>query len=47
MSIGNRIRSFLQSPKGRQVINRGRTELSKPENQAKIRSLMNRRGRRR
>lgn len=46
MSIGNRVRAFLQSPKGRQVIQRGRTELSKPQNQAKLRQLMNRRGRR-
>jgi hypothetical protein len=28
------------------MVNRGRTELSKPENQAKLRKLMNRGGRR-
>jgi len=45
MSLTNRLRSFLQSPKGQQVVQRGRRELSKPQNQAKIRRLMNRRGR--
>lgn len=41
MSLPNRIRSYLQSPKGRQLVDRGRREMSKPENQSKIRRLMN------
>ncbi|HEX8510740.1 MAG TPA: hypothetical protein VF635_14730 [Propionibacteriaceae bacterium] len=42
MAIANRIKSFLSSPKGQQVISRGRQELSKPQNQQKIRALLNR-----
>lgn len=42
MAIANRIKAFLNSPKGRQVIQRGRQELSKPQNQQKLKSLLNR-----
>lgn len=42
MSLQNRLRSFLRSPKGQQMVDRGRREMSKPENQAKIRRLLNR-----
>ena len=40
MSLGTKIRSFLQSPKGRQMTDQGRQQLAKPENQAKLRRLM-------
>lgn len=42
MSLTTKLKSLLQSPKGRQAMDRGRQELSKPENQAKIRSLLKR-----
>ncbi len=42
MSLTTKLKSFLQSPKGQQAIDRGRRELSKPENQAKIRNLLKR-----
>jgi hypothetical protein len=41
-SISQRIRAFLQSPQGRQVIERGRRELAKPDNQRKLRDLVGR-----
>lgn len=47
MAISDKIRSFVQSPKGRQAIARGRQELSKPENQRKLRTLLNRVSKRR
>ena len=42
MAIANKIKSFLASPKGKQVIDRGRREMAKPENQQKIKKLLNR-----
>ncbi|GIJ76345.1 hypothetical protein SAMN05443287_102139 [Micromonospora phaseoli] len=39
-SIVQRIMSFLNSPKGRQVVDRGRRELAKPGNQEKLRRLI-------
>jgi hypothetical protein len=39
MAMADKIKSFLNSPKGRQVMERGQRELSKPENQRKIRAL--------
>jgi hypothetical protein len=38
-SIVQRIMNFLNSPKGRQAVDRGRRELAKPENQEKLRRL--------
>jgi hypothetical protein len=40
MAMSDKIKSFLNSPKGRQVIQRGQQELSKPENQQKIKNLL-------
>ncbi|HEY0698497.1 MAG TPA: hypothetical protein VGD43_11885 [Micromonospora sp.] len=37
-----RIRTFLQSPQGRALLDRGRRELAKPANQQKLRQLMSR-----
>lgn len=41
MAITDKIKSFLSSPKGKQAMERGRSELSKPENQQKIKNLLN------
>jgi len=41
MAIPDKIKSFVNGPKGQQLIRRGREELSKPENQQKIRTLLN------
>jgi hypothetical protein len=41
MNLSGKVKSFLDSPKGRQMMDRGRQEMSKPENQRKIRNLMN------
>ena len=41
-SIVQRIMNFLNSPKGRQVVDRGRRELAKPGNQEKLRRLASR-----
>ena len=40
MALADQIKKLISSPKGRQAIERGRRELSKPENQKKIRDLM-------
>jgi hypothetical protein len=46
-SLSQRIRAFLTSPKGRQLIEKGQRQLGRPENQQKLRSLLNKlRGRR-
>ena len=42
MALTDKIKSFMSSPKGRQLMDRGQRELSKPENQQKIRKLLNR-----
>ncbi len=42
MAITDKIKSLLNSPKGRQAMERGRQELSKPQNQQKLRNLLNR-----
>ncbi|SCF32813.1 hypothetical protein GA0074696_4479 [Micromonospora purpureochromogenes] len=42
MSLVQRIRTFLRSPRGQQLVDRGRRELAKPENQAKLRQVANR-----
>ncbi|WP_329109072.1 hypothetical protein OG792_10315 [Micromonospora sp. NBC_01699] len=47
-SLVRRVRAFLQSPRGRQLVDRGRRELAKPSNQQRLRQLMARfNGRRR
>ncbi|WP_328348617.1 hypothetical protein [Micromonospora sp. NBC_00421] len=35
-ALMQRISSFLRSPKGQQLVDRGRRELAKPENQARL-----------
>ncbi|WP_199853167.1 MULTISPECIES: hypothetical protein [unclassified Plantactinospora] len=46
-SLVQRIRMFLRSPQGRQLVERGRRELAKPSNQHRMRQIMSRlRGRR-
>ena len=47
MAMSDKIRSLLNSPKGRQAMERGQRELSKPQNQAKIKNLLNRVGKKR
>lgn len=43
MSLTSKLKSFLSSPKGQQMVDKGKQELSKPQNQEKIRNLMNKR----
>ncbi|WP_177319782.1 hypothetical protein [Actinoplanes philippinensis] len=38
-SITQRIQAFLTSPRGRQLVDQGRRQLAKPENQQRLRSL--------
>ena len=46
-SLVERIRMFLRSPQGRQIVDRGRRELAKPSNQQRMRQAVARlRGRR-
>ncbi|GLY00589.1 MULTISPECIES: hypothetical protein [Actinoplanes] len=43
-----RIQTFLNSPRGRRLVEQGRRQLAKPENQQRLRSLLTRlQGRRR
>jgi len=43
-----RLQKFLRSPQGQRVIDQGRRQLAKPENQARARKLLSRiQGRRR
>ncbi|MEU4477404.1 hypothetical protein AB0F68_04925 [Micromonospora sp. NPDC023966] len=42
MSLVQRLTAFLRSPRGRQLVDRGRRELAKPENQAKLKQLATR-----
>jgi hypothetical protein len=42
MSLVQRISAFLRSPRGQQLVDRGRRELAKPENQAKLKQVANR-----
>ncbi|MEV4631342.1 hypothetical protein AB0J90_34230 [Micromonospora sp. NPDC049523] len=47
-SLVQRVKIFLQSPRGRQLVDRGRREMAKPSNQQRLRQLMARfNGRRR
>ncbi|MEN3611027.1 hypothetical protein [Plantactinospora sp. ZYX-F-223] len=46
-SLVQRIRMFLRSPQGRQLVERGRREFAKPSNQHRMRRIVSRlRGRR-
>ncbi|MER7891428.1 hypothetical protein AB0C04_23355 [Micromonospora sp. NPDC048909] len=47
MSLLQRISTFLRSPKGQQLVARGRQELAKPANQQKLRGLAARLNKRR
>lgn len=38
-SLAQRIRTFLQSPQGQRVVEQGRRQLAKPENQRRLRGL--------
>lgn len=42
MSLVQRITAFLRSPKGQQLVDRGRREMAKPENQTKLKQVANR-----
>ncbi|MEU8016955.1 hypothetical protein AB0B74_13440 [Micromonospora parva] len=39
MSLMQRITTFLRSPKGQQLVERGRREMAKPDNQQKLKGL--------
>jgi hypothetical protein len=41
MALVDKLKSFMSSPQGRSAMDKGRRELSKPENQQKIRTLLN------
>ncbi|WP_262283711.1 hypothetical protein [Micromonospora sp. MA102] len=42
MALVQRLTAFLRSPRGQQLVDRGRRELAKPENQAKLKQLATR-----
>lgn len=42
MSIVNKIKTFLSSPQGRKLTTQAQQQLSKPENQQKLRGLASR-----
>ncbi|MFC4016807.1 hypothetical protein ACFOW4_02450 [Micromonospora sp. GCM10011542] len=42
MSLMQRITTFLRSPKGQQLVDKGRRELAKPENQQRLKGLAGR-----
>ncbi|WP_167537026.1 hypothetical protein [Micromonospora terminaliae] len=42
MSLMQRLSAFLRSPRGQQLVDRGRRELAKPENQARLKQLATR-----
>ncbi|MFR9778991.1 hypothetical protein ACL02O_23425 [Micromonospora sp. MS34] len=42
MTVLQRIGVFLRSPRGQQLVERGRRELAKPENQQRLRRLATR-----
>ncbi len=46
-SLVQRIKSFIQSPRGQRLVEQGRRELAKPSNQQKLRRLVARFTRRR
>jgi hypothetical protein len=39
MALSDRIKKFMQSPQGRKMMQTGQRELSKPENQRKLRQI--------
>jgi hypothetical protein len=41
-TLAQRVRAFLQSPQGRRLIDEGRRQLAKPENQRRLRGLFTR-----
>jgi hypothetical protein len=41
-SLGQKLRTFLNSPQGRRMISQGQRQLAKPENQRRLRQLMTR-----
>jgi hypothetical protein len=41
-TIADRIRDFLRSPRGQRLVQQGRTQLNKPENQRRLQELANR-----
>ncbi|HEV7707600.1 MAG TPA: hypothetical protein VGP16_05355 [Asanoa sp.] len=46
--MADRLRDFLRSPRGQKLIQQGRTQLDKPENQRRLQQLANKlRGRKR
>jgi hypothetical protein len=48
ITLSQRLRNFLASPKGQRLVTQGRQQLAKPENQRRLRSLLTRlQGRRR
>lgn len=42
MAMTDRIKGFLQSPRGKEMIQRGRSEMSKPATQQKLKELAQR-----
>jgi len=46
-ALMHKITTFLRSPKGQQLVARGRQEMAKPANQQKLRGLAARLGRKR
>ena len=41
-TLMQRIQRFLRSPQGQRIVEQGRRQLAKPENQAKARRLLSR-----
>ena len=41
-TLSERLRAFLSSPRGKRLIEQGRQQLAKPENQQKARKLLGR-----
>ncbi|GAA2465553.1 hypothetical protein GCM10010435_38510 [Winogradskya consettensis] len=39
-TLMQRLQTFLRSPKGQKLVQQGRQQLAKPENQARIRQIM-------
>jgi hypothetical protein len=47
MTLAQRITRFFKSPQGRRMVDEGRRQLAKPENQRRLRDLLSRLTRRR
>ncbi|MFC7534000.1 hypothetical protein [Actinoplanes sp. GCM10030250] len=41
-TLAQRVRTFLQGPQGRRLVDQGRRQLAKPENQRRLRGLFSR-----